>query len=386
MPRSIAPVEHRTAASPPPARRAGIPVGRVFGFPLYLSWTVLLLAALVTLLYGQVASYAVGLGFVVLLLVSVLLHELGHAVVARRLGIGVRGITLEIFGGYTELAGDAPNPRGEALIALAGPAVSLVLGLAAAVGAVLLPTGTPLYQVVFLVALANIIVALFNMLPGLPLDGGRALRAVVWAGSGSQLRGTMVAARAGQVIGAGTGAGSLALYLAGGLSEFQLIFLLLVAFVLWQGATASVQAARVQQRLPMLDLDQLTRPLVRVPTGTPLAEAQRQAGLAGNPQAVLAVTDTGGAVIAVVNDQAVAAVPQERRPWIHVDAVARERAALRTMPAGLRGAQALTALRTHPAAEYLVTSGEDVVGVLRTRDVARLLNRGVRTQRGGVQR
>lgn len=337
---------------------------------------MLLLAALVTLLYGQFGSYLVGFGFVVCLLASVLLHELGHALTARRLGIGVRGITLEILGGYTEMSRDAPTPRAELLVALAGPAVSLVLGIAAGVGAVLLPAGTVVHQIVFLMALANIIVAFFNILPGLPLDGGRALRAAVWAGSGSQLRGTLVAARAGQGIGVLTAAAAVALYVTGGFTEFGLIFMLMVAFVLWQGASTSGRAARVQQRVPLIDVDQLARPLFAVPSGTPLAEAQRQASVAGRAQAPLAVTDAAGKVVALVNGSAADAVPAERRPWVAVDAVARDVSALRTVPAGLRGPEALEVLRADPAAEYVVTSGDQVVGVLRSRDVARVLGSG----------
>jgi Zn-dependent protease len=379
----MAGVEHPTAAAPPPVRRTGIPLGRVLGFPLHLSWTVLLLAALVTLLYGQFGSYLVGFGFVVLLLGSVLLHELGHAVTARRLGIGVRGITLEILGGYTEMERDAPSPRVELLVALAGPAVSLVLGLGAAAAAVVLPAGTAVFQVAFLVALANVIVAFFNVLPGLPLDGGRALRAAVWAASGSQLRGTLVAARSGQGVGVLTGVGAVVLYGTGWLpSEFGLIFLLVVAFTLWQGAAASAKVARVQARVPLIDIDELTRPIFPVPSGTPLGEAQRRAAASGGTRAALAVADSSGRLIALVDNSAAEAVPQARRPWVAVDTVARDLSSLRSVPAGLRGPQALAFLQADPAGEYLVRSGEEVVGVLRARDVARLLRARPRREHG----
>jgi Zn-dependent protease len=372
----MAGVEYRTAVPPSPGRRAGIPLGRVLGFPLHLSWSVLLLAALVTLLYGQFGGYLVGFGFVVFLLGSVLLHELGHAVTARRLGIGVRGITLEILGGYTEMERDAPSPRVELLVALAGPAVSLVLGVTAAAAAVLLPAGTAAYQVVFLVALANIIVAFFNVLPGLPLDGGRALRAAVWAASGSQLRGTLVAARSGQGVGALTAAAAVVLYGTGIFSEFGLIFLLVVAFTLWQGAAGSARVARVQSRVPLIDLDQLARPIFSVPSGTPLGEAQRRVTAAGDMRAALGVADSSGRLIGLVSHSAAEAVPQARRPWVAVDTVARDMASLRSVPAGLRGPQALAFLQSDPAGEYLVRAGDQVVGVLRAKDVARVLRSG----------
>lgn len=364
----------------PSGRRSGIPLGRVLGFPIYLRWSVLLLVALVTLLSGQVIGYRVGFGFVVALLVSVLLHELGHALVARRLGIGVRAITLEILGGYTEMARDTPNPRAELLVSLAGPAVSLVIGVAAGVGAVLLPDG-PVRQVTLLVALANLIVAVFNTLPGLPLDGGRALRAMVWWISDDRQRGTVVAARSGQVVAVGTGLAAAVLYATGYITEFGLILLILVGFSLWQGALAALRAAVISDRLPMLDLDRLTRPILAVPTGTPLAEAQRRVAESGPVPPALAVADSGGRLLAVVSADAAEAVPPDRRPWVDVDSVARELSALRSLPAGLRGEQALQFLRAQPAGEYLVTRDQQVIGVLRTADVARLLG-----QRGGGPR
>lgn len=374
MPRSIAAME--AAAPSPHVRRTGIPLGRLFGFPVQLNWSVLVLAGLVTLLYGQTAGYLVGFGFVVLLLVSVLLHELGHALIARRFGIGVRGITLEIVGGYTEMERDTPSPQVELLVSLAGPAVSLALGVAAATISGVLPSGTSIRQVFFLAAAANLIVAFFNLLPGLPLDGGRALRAVVWAVSGDQARGTLVAARCGQVVGVATAVGASLLYLVERLSMFGLMFMLLVALTLWQGAAGSVRMARMARRVPLIDVDQLARPLLSVPTGTPLAEAERRVAESGTPQATVAVTDSSGQLIALVHEQAAAAVPPERRPWVTVDAVARQATQWRTVPAGLRGAEALAALQADPAGEYLVTAGATVVGVLHAADVAALLRRG----------
>jgi len=359
-----------TAESSPRRRRPGIPLGRLFGFPLHMSWSVVVLVVLVTLLYGQVRDVAVGFGFAVCLLGSVLLHELGHAFTARRLGIGVRGITLEIFGGYTEMERDAPTWRAELLVSLAGPAVSLGLGLASAAGALVLPGGNAVHEVVLLLALANLIVAAFNLLPGLPLDGGRALRAAVWRITGEQQRATVVAARCGQVIGVVTGAAAVLLYLSDRFSAFGLVFMLLVAFTLWQGATAGVRLARV----PLIDVARLARPIFTVPTGTPLAEAQRRAVESAPPGSALAVADSSGKLVALVQARAAEAVPAARRPWVSVDAVARDLGAIRAVPVGLRGAEALKVLQASPAGEYLVTNDGQVVGVLRTADVARLLH------------
>jgi Zn-dependent protease len=367
--------------APPQARRSGIPLGRVLGFPVRLNWSVVLLAALVTMLLGPYSGYLVGVGFVVFLVVSVLLHELGHALTARRLGVGVRGITLEILGGFTEMDRESPSPRVELLVALAGPAVSLVIGLTAGAAAVLLPDGTALQRVMVLAAFANVVVAVFNALPGLPLDGGRALRAAVWALTGKRLLATLVAARSGQGLALLTLAGAVALWSYGVITTFGLLFTLLVALTLWQGASGAAQLARVQQRVPLLDLDRLARPIFTVPTGTPLAEAQRRAAESGPPGAALAVVDSAGQVIAVVNRRAAQAVPPERRPWVSVDTVARDVNSLRTVPTGLRGQAAVAALQHHPAGEYLLTHDGRIVGLLHLSDVSRMLRPPARRAR-----
>lgn len=348
---------------------------------------MLILAALVTVMYGgfvraqlelsRSASYAVGFGFVLFLLGSVLLHELGHALTARRFGIGVRGITLELLGGYTEMDRDAPSPRVDLLVSLAGPAVSLGLGLLAVGATAALPDRTLLNEVAFQLAVSNLLVAVFNVLPGLPLDGGRALRAGVWAMSGDRHLGTEVAGWFGRAVALGTAALVVLLAALGLRAPFGLVLLLLVALTLWQGAGQAIRVARVSRRFPLVDLARLARPIVSVPSGTPLAEALRRAAAlgagadgAGPP---LGVTDSSGRLVALVEPAAAAAVPLERRPWVSVDVVARGIEGMTRMPLGLTGEQVIEAVQQRPGVQYVVTSGEDVVGVLRLADLAQLL-------------
>ena len=157
---------------------------------------------------ATVGGYALAVGFVLCLLLSVLLHELGHAIVARRYGIGVRAITLELLGGYTEMESDSPNARADLLVSLIGPIVSGVLGAGRRWrSGSLLPDRTILDQLAFQLAWSNLIVAVFNALPGLPLDGGRALRAIVWAVTGDRHTGSRVAGWIGRGVAAGTLAG-----------------------------------------------------------------------------------------------------------------------------------------------------------------------------------
>ncbi|GLY26112.1 peptidase M50 [Micromonospora sp. NBRC 101691] len=364
-------------------RRPGLAVGRVFGVPLHLNTSMVLLALLVTVLYAvfarrqlglsPFAGYLIGVGFVVSLLGSVLLHELGHALTARRYGIGVRGITLELLGGYTEMERDAPSPRIDLVISLAGPAVSAVLGVAAVAATLALPDRTLAHQLAFQLAVSNVVVAIFNILPGLPLDGGRALRAAIWSATRDRHLATEIAGWVGRAVALGTALLVVALTVWDVLAPLALPLVLLVAATLWRGAGQSIRIARMSRRFPLVDLSRLARPLLGVPSGTPLAEAQRRRAENGPPDAALAVTDSAGRPVALVDPARVAAVPPERRPWLAVDEVARSLATVPALPVGLDGERVVEAVQTHPGAQYVVTSGEDVVGVLHIADLAQLL-------------
>ena len=263
---SVAMDDNRTASAPaspaarqqdrPPRERGqGIPLGRLAGVPIYLAPSWLLLAVLITLTYGQYLAsrqpelprgegLAISFGFVVCLLVSVLLHELGHAVTSRRSGIGVRGIRLEMLGGYTEMEREAPRPGIELYVSLSGPVVSLVVGLLAAAAALVLPYGSIAATFAVQLALSNIVVAVFNALPGLPLDGGRALQALVWKVSGDANIGRRVAGWVGRVLALGTAAAALALFQAGVIALYGMVFTLLVAVTMWVGAGQAIRHAR----------------------------------------------------------------------------------------------------------------------------------------------
>jgi len=377
---------------PDPARTSptrGFRVGRIFGVPVYITASWLLLAVVVIIWYAPLArrslpqlspggAYLLAAAFVACLLLSVLLHELGHALTARRFRIGVRAITLELLGGYTEMEGDSPNPRADLVVSVIGPIVSGLLGIAAGAVWWILPPDTVAKQLAFQLAASNIIVAIFNALPGLPLDGGRALRAVVWGITGDRHTGSRVAGWIGRVVAIGTVGIGMFLYAFDRASILSLLFTAMVGLTLWQGATTAIRYGRVAARLPSVNLRSLARPVFAVPYGTPLAEAQRRAAeagvAAGDGGATLGVTDADGRLVALVLDQAAAAVPVERRPWVPVESVARTLEPGRTLAADLTGEDVVRAVQANPAPTYLVVSGDDVIGVLRTADLARLLN------------
>lgn len=194
-------------------RRLELRAGSVLGIPLslHVSWFLVLglvIWATVTA-FGEVypelslpvrtvMGLVTGLAFFGCLIA----HELAHAVTARRFGIRVRGITLFLFGGIAQIDGEVPGPAREFAVALVGPAVSVALGAVFGLGAVWATGGhlSVLEGVLGTLALVNLAVAVFNLVPGLPLDGGRLLRAALWRVTGSHARATRVAAGGGVVV------------------------------------------------------------------------------------------------------------------------------------------------------------------------------------------
>src|SRR3954469_6370545 len=161
-----------------------------FGVPVYVTPTWFIVAALITIGFAPTvenqvlgigeARYAVSLAFAILLYLSVLIHELSHTLVALHYGLPVRRISLYLLGGVSEIEKPAPTPGKEANIAVAGPLVSLLLGAGAYGLLQVLEHGTVARVLAFALMSSNLVVGIFNLLPGLPLDGGRVLSAGVW--------------------------------------------------------------------------------------------------------------------------------------------------------------------------------------------------------------
>ena len=205
----------------------GVRLGRVAGIEVLLDWSLLFIFVLILVsLAGGVFPawhpdwspgliWLTALGAAILFFVSVLLHELAHAVVGRRGGVTIRRITLFMFGGMAQMENEAPSWRAELMMALAGPFTSFALGIlfAALASAIAGPIEInpqdpaaafsalgPVPSLLAWLAQVNIILAIFNLVPGFPLDGGRVLRAIMWGITGDFLAATRRASRAGQVI------------------------------------------------------------------------------------------------------------------------------------------------------------------------------------------
>src|SRR5574341_1786936 len=190
----------------------GIPLGRVLGVPIYLDWSWFLVFAFMTwslatgyfpkqFTGGSLGQYWVaGAIATILLFVSVLIHELGHATVARAYHIPVQRITLFIFGGVAQLGAESRTAMSEFLVAIIGPIVSAALaGLFFVIGLAARAT-TPVDALFSLLAGINLSLALFNLIPGFPLDGGRVFRAIVWGITRNLRRATEIAVTIGRVV------------------------------------------------------------------------------------------------------------------------------------------------------------------------------------------
>ncbi|MBX6167947.1 MAG: site-2 protease family protein [Thermobispora bispora] len=363
----------------------GMRMGRPFGIPVYVSPTWLIVAGLITVVvqpqvadglpgHSEPVTYAVALIFAVLLYLSVLLHELAHCVVAKRYGLPVRRITLYMLGGVSEIEREPETAGREFAIAFAGPLVSLGLaGVGYALSEFVLPPYGVLSVLVWELWTSNLIVGVFNLLPGLPLDGGRILRAAVWKVAGSSVTGTTVAARVGRALAVAVISIPLLFYLMAGQppSIWGLVWTLILASFIWMGASQALRVARVRARLPQLRARLLARRAIEVTADVPLSEALRRAQEAGAGAVV--IVDHEGRPTAIVNEAAVNATPEHRRPWISVGAVARTLEPALVLGADLEGESLLDAMRSSPAGEYLlVERGGEIYGVLATSDVNRV--------------
>ncbi|MFC6083821.1 site-2 protease family protein [Sphaerisporangium aureirubrum] len=364
----------------------GLRMGRPFGIPVYVSPTWLIVAAFITYTFQpQVAAelpdretvitYVVAFVFAVFLYVSVLLHELAHCVVARHFGLPVKRITLYLLGGVSEIEREPETPAREFAVAFAGPLLSLVLAGVGFVASDLLPVGTIPHVLVWQLWVSNLIVGVFNLLPGLPLDGGRMLRAGVWKVTRNSGTGTLAAAWFGRGLAVVLVVGPLALALSTGQepSWSMMLWSVLLASFIWIGASQSLRVARVRARMPQLQARTLARRAIPVTSEVPLAEAMRRARQA--EAGAIVVVDHEGSPIAIVSESAVTATPEQRRPWVTVGSLARTLEPSLVLRADLSGEALLDAMRGAPSGEYLlVERGGDIFGVLVTADVNRVFS------------
>ncbi len=237
-------------------------LGRLFGVPITagVSWLAILFLvtwSLQNTLDAGWVGWAAGFFGAVMFLVGVLLHEVSHSVVALRKGIPVKRIRLMVFGGISELAHEARRPGDEFWIAASGPLSSAIIGGAFLLAARWTPSAV-LEQTFQWVGWINVWLAGTNMLPGIPLDGGRVLRSAVWAATGNRVRATKVAARSGQVLGALVmGAGMVAF----GLIGFDGLWLAFIGWILYGAATVAYSHPYTDSELLKLPVEAVMQPV-----------------------------------------------------------------------------------------------------------------------------
>ncbi|MBG1259403.1 site-2 protease family protein [Nostoc commune] len=287
-----------------------IRVGNLFGIPFYIHPSWFLVLGLVTWSYSsglgaQFPQLSAGLALLLglmtalMLFASVVAHELGHSFVAIRQGIDVKSITLFIFGGLASLEKESKTPGEAFWVAIAGPLVSLLLcGIVTAIGITTAASG-PLAAILGVLASVNLALALFNLIPGLPLDGGNILKAIVWKITGNPYKGVTFASRVGQIFGwVAILSGVLPLVLFGSAANF---WNLLIGFFLLQNAGNSAQFARVQEKLTGLTAeDAVTHDSPIVSANLTLREFADERVISGQNWHRFLVTDDDGQLVGAI--------------------------------------------------------------------------------------
>lgn len=324
-------------------------LGTILGIPVSANWSVLLIAGLIAwslagqLLPVQVPGLDAGVYWLAgalaaaFFLGSLLAHELSHAIIARREGLTVSGITLWLLGGVARMDGDAPTPGAEARIAGVGPLTSFVLALVfgAAAAALTLADSVELAALAAAsagwLALVNLVLAVFNLLPGAPLDGGRIARSIIWRLRGDKRQATRWSTGLGQVLGYGLIGLGLFRAFAGDLGG---IWFVLLGFFLSGAAAAERQSSELLESLRgVLVGDIMNREPLRVPGGLTV-DTFTSAAVRESRASSWLVTGAGGSVLGVLGLDALRsvrgddarstrigelAVPIERWPVAYVD-------------------------------------------------------------------
>jgi Zn-dependent protease len=286
-------------------------IGRFAGVDLLARPSLLVMGVILVVLFApryedqtQTSPYVVAAVFVVALYASILLHEIAHVLAARGFGMRVPSVTLHLLGGETAIEGESRTPWQELATAIVGPIVSLVIGISANQAAGSIGPGV-LHDVVWSIGWVNIVVAVFNMLPGLPLDGGRVFKAIVWQLTGREQTGTRIAAWIGR-------AAAVALVVATVLLVdfdrdgwmFDFIIAAIVAWFLWEGAGHALHQAKNNARINRLSVRALVEPGV-APDGAPrlpvnISGAVLVRAMAARPAETYAVIDHDGSVVGVL--------------------------------------------------------------------------------------
>lgn len=311
---------------PTDPRPPGIHLGTISGVPVHIGYSWLGLAAVVIVLVGPsiassrpdlgVLAYGVAAILALFLLVAVLAHEAAHAIAARLSGLTVHRVVADLWGGHTAYDAGAATPRSTAGVAVAGPIANVLCAVVSYPLIGLAPLGIGSYLAGGFVVV-NAFLAAFNLLPGLPLDGGQLVQSAVWAWTKDRHRGQVAAGYAGLVVTVLVVAWFIGVpwVQSGRVDLVDSMWVLLIAWFLWRGARAAISSGRVRGRVAHTSVGSLVEPATVWPADTVLSQL-RGSGLH-------VVADPSGRPAALVDADAMARVP--RQAWDHtpVSSVAR---------------------------------------------------------------
>lgn len=317
--------------------------------------------------WGRTLYWTVGVAAALMLFISVLLHELSHSFVAQARGLQVHSITLFIFGGVSNLAGEAKQPGAEFQIAVVGPLTSFVLGALAFLVASA-STSPPVEAIASYLAVVNVALGAFNLVPGFPLDGGRVLRSIVWSATNDLRRATEIATGVGQVVAWGLMLWGFWRVLDG--DVFGGIWMAAIGWFLQNAAVASLQQTVLETRIRRLRVRDVIRPDPSgVPPDTSVADLIERFVLPGARRAVPVVDD--GAAVGIVTLSDIHPVPAERRRDTSVDRIMTPRERLVTVSSNTPLSAAIEALGRGDYEQVPVVDEGRLVGLLSRADVLR---------------
>jgi Zn-dependent protease/CBS domain-containing protein len=362
-------------------------LGRVLGFPVAINWSVLVVVLLLAwglaegVLpesapgHGATAYWLAGVLGAVLLIASLLAHELAHAVVASRSGVEVESLTLWVFGGVATLRGDSPTPRADFRIAAAGPATSIGLGAgfgaAWAIGALLGCPDLVLGVAAWLSAI-NVFLALFNLIPGAPLDGGRILRAALWARSGDREKAATAATSAGQALGYGLVVLGLLVFLAG--DPVGGLWTIFIGWFVLAAARAEQSATVTRHLLEGVRVRDVMSPDVRTGSSELTVDEFVARHVLGGRHSAYPVLGHSGAVDGLVTLRQLRDVSPPLRSTTLVRDVALPRADFATCGPDEPVEDLLARLTRDSGGRALVFDRGRLVGIVTPADVARVLD------------
>jgi Zn-dependent protease len=376
------------------ARGAGFRIARVFGIPIYLHPSWFLVFALITLsLAGGFAAenqdwstgqqWAVGVLASLLFFGSVLFHELSHSVVALHYKIPVNSITLFVFGGVARITRDPVRAWHEFLIAAAGPFSSCVLAGGFYLLQITSPMGSVRYEVGEWLSLVNFSLAMFNLIPGFPLDGGRILRSILWGATGNFPRSTRIASRTGEVIGFLMIALGIAAALFGrraGFGAFEGLWIAFIGWFLLNMARQSYAQAQAQDTLAGLTVaDIMAHDAPIVARDLSLEEYSHEVARSKS-RTHLVVAD--GHLAGLMTLDALKSVPQSEWMGTSVQAVMLPRDRVNWTTPQETALALMDRMRNEGLQEVAVVDNESVVGLVTLDSVAQAVQIRAELQRG----